>query len=128
MLFYFFIFFLYLFESTLLNYALLLYSVEIKNKNALIAKCYLILKVHSTEQTAFWKVFPSGTHFTAESTEVIRIKCLAQGHDIQMLPGFEPSIAMSRNGYLTNMTNILQYIYIYDVDDFHELTNVLRTT
>ena len=62
-------------------------------------------KAHSTEQTPFTRALPSSTQLTAESTEAMRIKCLAQGHNIMMLPGFEPSIAVSRNGYLTNMTN-----------------------
>ena len=31
---------------------------------------------HSTEQTPFTRVFQSGTHFTAESTEAMRVKCL----------------------------------------------------
>ena len=47
-----------------------------------------------------------GTHFTAESTEVMRIKCLAQGHSI-LLPGFEPSKSSSRNRHSNHMTNIL---------------------
>ena len=29
-------------------------------------------------------MFPRGTHFTFESTEAIRIKCLAEGHNILM--------------------------------------------
>ena len=37
-----------------------------------------------------------GTHLTAESTEAMRIKCLAQGNNI-LLPGFEPSTSVSRN-------------------------------
>ena len=32
-------------------------------------------------------VLPSGTHFTAESTEVIRINCHAQAHNILMETG-----------------------------------------
>ena len=39
---------------------------------------------------------PPGTHFTAESTEAMRIKCLAQGHNI-LMPEFEPSTPVSRN-------------------------------
>ena len=38
-------------------------------KNASIFKCYSLQKAHSTEQTPSMKVLPSGTHFTAESTE-----------------------------------------------------------
>ena len=30
----------------------------------------------------------SDAHFTAESTEAMCIKCLAQGHDVLMQPGF----------------------------------------
>ena len=52
-------------------------------------------------------VVPSDTHFTAKSTEAMRIKCLAQGHKMQM-PGFEPSTSASRNRYSNHMTNMLQ--------------------
>ena len=31
------------------------------------------------------EVVPPGSHFTAESTEAMRIKCPAQGHNILML-------------------------------------------
>ena len=53
----------------------------------------------------FTRVFQCGTHFTAESTEAMRIKCLAQGHNILMQSEFEPSIAVFRNRHLTRMTN-----------------------
>ena len=44
---------------------------------------------------------PHGTHFTAESTEAMRIKCLAQGNNI-LLPGFEPSTSVSKTDILAN--------------------------
>ena len=34
--------------------------------------------------TSFTRLFPSGTHFTAESTEAMQIKYLAQGNNILM--------------------------------------------
>ena len=37
------------------------------------------------------KVSTPGTHFTAESTKAMRMMCPAQGHNMLMLPGFEPS-------------------------------------
>ena len=37
-------------------------------------------------EKTFTKVFQRGTNFTAESTEAMRIKCLAQGHNILMQP------------------------------------------
>ena len=49
----------------------------------------------------------SDTHFTAESTESLRIKCLAQGHNILIQPVFEPWVAVSRNRHITNMTIML---------------------
>ena len=58
-----------------------------KYKNMLIFRCYFPRKAHSTEQIPFMRVFPSGTHHTAETTEAMRIKCLAQGHITLMLPG-----------------------------------------
>ena len=42
------------------------------------------------------EVVPPGTHFTAESTEAMQIKYLAQGNNI-LLPGFEPSTSVTRN-------------------------------
>ena len=65
-----------------------------------------------------------GTHFTAETTEAMRIKCLSQRHNI-LIPGFEPSTSVSRNRHSNHMTNMLYticynnfktcYIYIYIV-------------
>ena len=52
-------------------------------------------------------VSPPGTQFTAESNEAMRTKCLAQGHKILTHPGFELSIAVSRNLHLSNMLHYL---------------------
>ena len=57
---------------------------------------------------------PHGSHFTAESTEAMRIKCIAQGHNI-LMPGFELSASVSRNLHYDHMTNM-----------FHILVKVLR--
>ena len=46
------------------------------------------------------RLSPPGTHFTAESTEAMRIKYLAQGEDILML-GIEPSTFVSKIDILT---------------------------
>ena len=43
---------------------------------------------------------PPGTHFTAESTEAMRIKSLAQGEKILMLR-FEPATFVSKIDILT---------------------------
>ena len=51
-------------------------------------------------------VFPSGIHFTAESTEAVKIECLDQGHDALMQPGFQLSIAVSGNRHLNHMINM----------------------
>ena len=48
-----------------------------------------------------------GTHLLAESTDAIQTKCLAQGYNILMQPGFEPSIAIFRNRHLAPMANML---------------------
>ena len=66
-------------------------------KNAMMLKCYLFRKAHSSEQTFFARVFLSGTPFTAELTEAMQIKCLAQRHNIQIQLGFEPSMSLIRN-------------------------------
>ena len=62
-------------------------------------------------------VSPPGTNFTAESTEAMRIMCLAQGHNILMLPGFEPSTFVSRNRhpYLQLLIERLVIIYRQDI-------------
>ena len=75
--------------------------------NALIFKYYFLRKGHNVEQATLTRVFPSGTHFSAELTEAIQIKCHALGHNIQLQPGFEPSITVSRNRHPTRMTNML---------------------
>ena len=46
------------------------------------------------------RLSPPGTHFTAESTEAMRIKSLAQGENILML-GIEPSTFVSKIDILT---------------------------
>ena len=46
------------------------------------------------------RLSPPGTHFTAESTEAMRIKSLAQGENIFML-GIEPSTFVSKVDILT---------------------------
>ena len=54
------------------------------------------------------RLSPPGTDFTTESTEAMRIKRLAQGHNI-LLPGFEPSTSVSRNRHSSQTTNMLRY-------------------
>ena len=46
------------------------------------------------------RLSPHGTHFTAESTEAMRIKSLAQGENILMLR-FEPATIVSKIDILT---------------------------
>ena len=52
------------------------------------------------------RLFPPGTQLTAELTEAMWIKYLAQGHNI-LLPGFEPSTSVSRNRHSRQTTNML---------------------
>ena len=52
------------------------------------------------------RLSPPGTHFTAESTEAMRIKSLAQGENILMLR-FEPATFVSKIDILTT-TPIVQ--------------------
>ena len=54
------------------------FSIE----SAFIFMCYFLQKTHITEQRPFMRVFPSGTHFSAEWTEAMPIKCPAQGRSI----------------------------------------------
>ena len=51
------------------------------------------------------EVSPPGTHFTAKSTEAMRIKSLAQGENILML-GIEPSTFVSKVDILTTTPNV----------------------
>ena len=64
----------------------------------------MIFKCYSSEKlitlNTLHEVVPPGTHFTAESTEAMRIKSLAQGKNILML-GFEPSTSVSKSNILT---------------------------
>ena len=53
-----------------------------------VFKCYSSEKLITL--TILHEIFPNGTHFTAESTEAMLIKYLAQGNNI-LLPRFEPS-------------------------------------
>ena len=61
-------------------------------------------KCYSSEElitlNTLHEVTPPGTHFTAESTEAMRIKSLAQGENILML-GIEPSTFVSKIDILT---------------------------
>ena len=65
------------------------------------------------------RLSPPGTHFTAESTEAMWIKCLAQGNNI-LLPGFELSTSVSKTDILANRPicsnayeNCLKIFYSY---------------
>ena len=61
-------------------------------------------KCYSSEElitlNTLHEVVKPGTHFTAESTEAMRIKSLAQGESILML-GIEPSTFVSKVDILT---------------------------
>ena len=70
----------------------------------------MIFRCYSSEKlialNTFTSLSPPGTHFTAESTEAMRIKRLAQGRNI-LLPGFEPSTSVCRNRHSNQTTNML---------------------
>ena len=68
--------------------------------------CYFLRRAHSTEQTPFTRVFPSGTHYSVETTKTTQIKCLPQGHNILMQQRIEPSISVFRNRLLAIVTNL----------------------
>ena len=57
-------------------------------------------KAHSTEHP-----LRGCTNLTADSTEAMRIMCLAQGHNV-LMSGIEPSISVSRNRHSNNMINM----------------------
>ena len=56
------------------------------------------------------RLSPPGTHFTAESTEAMQIKSLAQGENILML-GFEPSTFCIQNQHSNHYTNCSQLLH-----------------
>ena len=56
------------------------------------------------------RLSPPSTHFTAELTEAMQIKCFTQGHNI-LMPGFELSTSESRNQN-SNHTTIMLHLYI----------------
>ena len=64
-------------------------------KNVLIFKCYFLRKSHNTEQAVSMMLFPSGSHFTANSTEAMQIECPAEELSILVQPDFKPSINVS---------------------------------
>ena len=76
--------------------ALLVINLCDEGSALIYMRCFL-RKAYSTEQTPFMRVSPPGTHFSAESSEAMRIKYLAEGQDILLQLGYEPSIAVSRN-------------------------------
>ena len=78
-----------------------LFIIRLKS---VIFKCYSSENLIALNTLA--RLSPPGEHFTAESTEAMRIKCLAQGHNI-LMPGFVPSTSVSRNRHSDHMTNML---------------------
>ena len=77
--------------------------------NALIFMCYFLRKAHSTEQTPFTRMSPSGSHWSDELTEAMRIKCRARRHKNWYSFRFEPSNSVSRNRRLIHATNMRIY-------------------
>ena len=71
----------------------------------LIFKQYFVRRAHSTDQTPNTWVFPSGTHWTAESTETMWANILI-AEPTMMQPRVEPSICISRNRLFALMVNM----------------------
>ena len=71
----------------------------------------LLLRKKSYHWVPFTRLSHPGTHFTAESTEAIRIKCLAQGHNI-LMPRFDTSTSISRSWNSNHMTSMLCQIQV----------------
>ena len=66
--------------------------------------CYFLQSSQCAEQSTSTGVCPFDALLSAESTETMQIKCLAQGHNIFMKPKVELLISLSRYQLLTNMT------------------------
>ena len=75
------------------------------------------------------RLSPPGTHFTAESTEAMQIKYLAQGENILMLR-FEPATFVSKI-YILTTTSIVQLFCFNLSSDCYEVSvekiNILLT-
>ena len=69
---------------------------------------------------------PPGTHFTAESTEAMRIKSLAEGENILML-GIEPSTFESKVDIL-NTTPIVQLPIVIEAGALWRCLVILEVT
>ena len=78
------------------------------HKKSGIFKCYSSKNLIALI-TPFTRLPSSGAHFTAELTEAMWIKCLAQGNNILMAV-FEPSTSVSRNRH-SNHTNNMPHAY-----------------
>ena len=81
-------------------------------KNELIFKCYFLRRALGTANAPFTRMFVFGTHQSAESTEGMQIKCIAQGH----INIFEPSTSVSIKQNPVHATNILD-IFIWTTTD-----------
>ena len=93
----------------------------IKNKiKSMISKCYSSKKLIALN--TIHEVDPSGTHFTAESTDAMQIKCLAQGHNI-LISGFVQSTSVTRNRYSNHYTNMLYYRFLYFIGYKYQFPN-----
>ena len=66
----------------------------------------------------------SGTHFIAESTEAMQIKCLAQGRDI-LMSGFEQSTSVARNRHYPLFTLLPSLCSVTSVH--HHVSRLLAT-
>ena len=86
-------------------------------------------KCYSSEElitlNTLTRLSPPGTHFTAESTEAMRIKSLVQGENILML-GIEPSTFVSKIDILTT-TPIVHNFFLLKGGKNHVLRNVRCT-
>ena len=65
-------------------------------------------------------------HFTPESTEAMRIKCLAQGHSI-LIPGLVSSTSVSRDQHSNHMTYMLIVVYFDLLAHFDMLIALMVT-
>ena len=73
----------------------------------MIFKCYSSKNLIALNTLT--RLSPPGTHFTAELTEAMQIKSLAQRHNI-LMPGFKLSASVSRKQHSSHMTNMLHTI------------------
>ena len=88
-------------------------------------------RAHGTEHTPFTRISSPGFHFTAESTEAMRMRCLAQGHNRLGPVRFQPSTINPETDFLPSRTkcpNKYEHWFPESCDDNQDWCNVMHNS